>query len=64
MDRAKAVGKVKKLMALADDNSNVHESAIARSQANKLCRRYDITVNEWNPEELNWVKWKPIHFTA
>jgi hypothetical protein len=51
MTRPKAIDKVRKLLALADDRgATVAEAKLARERAEALIARYDLKRSEYAPE--------------
>ena len=59
--KAKIVEMVRKLLALAKDNSNEHESIAAALKAQQLMVKYDIEENEVVGEQLEEIIHESIH---
>lgn len=52
-ERERILQKIQKLLALADDGSNIHESARAATQAEKMMRKYQIDHAELLVDRLS-----------
>ena len=53
MEHDRIIEKIRKLLALADDGANIHESARAAEQAEKLMRKYQIANADVLAAELD-----------
>ena len=45
MNKNKLIERIKKLLAMASNNPNMHEAEIAMQRANKLLREHDLTMS-------------------
>lgn len=48
MDHKRIIEKIQKLLALSQHNTNMHESAVAAAQAQRLINKYRIDIAELN----------------
>ena len=55
MSNEKIIERIKKLLALAGNNTNVHEASIAMERANKLLREHDMSMTSILDVELEEV---------
>lgn len=47
----KVIERIRKMLAMANDKANIHESAVAASMAEKLMRKYQLDMADITPPE-------------
>jgi len=65
MSKEKLIERIKKLLALAGNNTNVHEASIAMERANKLLRENDMSMTsiiDVETEEVGESEGKTVQF--